>query len=260
MIFIITFIIIILIYIYYKNTKYNGIKILIGTPIIDRDHTKIDTLLNSINHLLNNRNMYCKLMLVTRISDKNVIRKIKSHQKSNIILKIIDHYPIVKHHNMKKIAYKRQLIIDYAKNNNFNYVFFIDSDIVINKNTLKLLLDANADVCYCPSVLRWHNLPIIGLKDNKGEYIADATEFKHKKYIDIIGGGMGCTLIKNTTFDIKFKVLKCEIFHRKENKKYTVIGEDIGFFDECRKNKKIMRALLNHKIRHTCKRDTCIIL
>lgn len=51
-----------------------------------------------------------------------------------------------KNDNFSAVATMRTLALEKARQNDFDYVFSIDSDVLINKMTLKLLIDDNKDI------------------------------------------------------------------------------------------------------------------
>lgn len=230
------------------------IRVLIGTPFIDRDSKKIKNYIKSIAHLLVSNKYKFDLLIITRESDTATLYKFNKLKRryKNIIIKTVPHYEIKDRHNFERLATKRQIILDWAIKNKYDYLFFIDSDIIINKDTFDLLFQAKSDICYCPYIPSWHTKPLIGIMKNNQYHIinAESDSLKDKKYIDIIGGGMGATLIKKTAFNIKFKIIKISAYFEEENIYPIVEGEDIGFFYNCMMKKKNMKAILHHKILH----------
>lgn len=47
---------------------------------------------------------------------------------------------------IRKVAYFKDSIIEYAVENKFDYLFFVDSDIVVDKRTIQQLLSRNVDI------------------------------------------------------------------------------------------------------------------
>jgi hypothetical protein len=48
--------------------------------------------------------------------------------------------------NISAVAQMRSYIMKYAKENNYDYLFMVDSDLVLHPDTLKTLIEANKDV------------------------------------------------------------------------------------------------------------------
>ncbi len=226
---------------------HRKIKILIGTPIIDRD---IDILKEFIQHLKPYLNRYnfrysCDSIFITRTSDKKVIDHITKLNHPKVILEQVEHYDITERHNFEHLARKRQYILDYASENNYDYVWFVDSDVMIKPNTLDLLLNAKVSCCYCPIKLHWSDEKLIGTLEHN---LIDASTIESDdKYMFDIIGGFGCTLINKDAFDIPMKVSSEEV--TLHDKKQIVTGEDIAFYIDCISNGKITACLLNHDIR-----------
>ena len=47
---------------------------------------------------------------------------------------------------INRVIVFKNTIIDYAKENSFDYLFFIDSDIVLHKNIIQHLISRNVDI------------------------------------------------------------------------------------------------------------------
>jgi hypothetical protein len=239
---------------------HHKIKILIGTPIIDRDVDILNEYLRHIKPYFNKYNfMYsCDILFVTRTSDKKIIDSLTKINNPKIILKCVDHYDITDRHNFEHLAKKRQYILNYANENNYDYVFFIDSDVMVKWNTLNLLLNSNVDCCYCPINLHWSDEKIVGYQDGT---LFDASTIENTdSYLYNIIGGFGCTLVSKNIFHIPLRVLSKDVIYH--GKKQTITGEDIAFYDDCINNKKTTACLLHHDIEHKCHRpiNVCVIL
>lgn len=64
--------------------------------------------------------------------------------------------------NIQRITWFKDLIIEYCIQNNFDYLFFIDSDIVIQKNTLTHLISRNVEIVSNVFWTQWHpNGPLV---------------------------------------------------------------------------------------------------
>lgn len=123
----------------------------------------------------------------------------------------------------------KNLIIDHARNNDFDYLFFIDSDIVLNPKTLKHLIDRNVDIVSNVFWTSWKLgtalLPQVWLQDDSKSYIDDwdtplTNEEKRQKTKNFINmlkipgiykvGGLGaCTVInkKSIQAGISFSLI-----------------------------------------------------
>lgn len=114
----------------------------------------------------------------------------------------------------KIIKYKNDMI-DYAKKNDFDYIFFIDSDIVLNPNTLKHLISRNVDIVSNIFWTKWTPitdlLPQVWMQDEATFYKRDwdvsysesEINQKNNDFVNMLKvpgiykvGGLGaCTLI-----------------------------------------------------------------
>jgi hypothetical protein len=208
-------------------------KILNAIITIDRDAYAIDDLYKTIANT--------DILIVCRISDKETIKK---WSKYNVLIKAVPHYDIIDRHNFDMITLKRNIAREYAINNNYDYLFFIDSDILINKNTLEILLNANCDICIIPYEVKWLGYTAVGIFSDKFEI--KKIEYNDNKvtYEDCVIGGFGCTLLNKEAMKIEIK------FNALENNKYIIYGEDIGYFMEAFNKKLNIKYVTNHKILH----------
>ncbi|WP_394188553.1 glycosyltransferase [Paenisporosarcina quisquiliarum] len=142
---------------------------------------------------------------------------------------------------IEKVARYKNRMLDFARINNFNYIFFVDSDIVMHPKTLKQLLNSNRDIISNIFWTQWIEggvlEPQVWLQDvgklyiknpdeklSKFEIRQKSNEFRNMLKIPGIYkvGGLGaCTLISG-------KVLQTNIsFSRLENISFW--GEDRHF-------------------------------
>ena len=124
------------------------LKIIVGIVTIDRDSYLSKKLYNSI---LRNFNYKPYIIVVTRETDIKTI----NFWKDKSILITIPHYNIEKRHNYERISYKRSICMNIAKKNNFDAIWFLDSDIIPNSNTLKLLASTKKDICCALYKVKW---------------------------------------------------------------------------------------------------------
>ena len=105
-------------------------KVLIGILCIDRDHENIQKLYDTLPKK-------CDIVVITRKQDILTQNKFK---KNNVRIIIIPDYIIAKTHNLEKIIQKSKIIFDVAIQNNYDYLFFVDSDIVLYDTILDDML------------------------------------------------------------------------------------------------------------------------
>jgi hypothetical protein len=229
-------IIFIALFIYIKNQK-----ILVAICCIDE---RVIELQNCIKHL--NTNDVLTKDIIGLFRKKDI--KCKETLKNNYLE--VDDYELstTTRHNLTGIINKRNSALDYARNNKYDKLIFIDSDIEVNHFTLLYLLLGTifADISCVAYPIRWANmLPIIGFDNPLSIQIVNYGLIPFQKcYI----AGMGCTCI-----DIKSKKIPEKFIYGKIVGKdsYTVFGEDIGFFIEAKKNNALVVVskwnIVNHK-------------
>lgn len=195
------------------------IKILIGIPCIDRDYKYLNNLFNFINSNINNR-YKLDIIIATRKCDKNTIEFAK---KCKLIK--CDNYSIEGRHNVKNIAIKRNKIIKYASNNNYDYLLFLDADILPYHGFIDDLLNLKSDVAVGLYPVRWYNNKSICFTISDNKYcIKELSELNTDDRIII--AGFGCCLIEKKLFNIEVKQLKYE------NNDFYLDGEDFGWFKD----------------------------
>jgi CDP-glycerol glycerophosphotransferase (TagB/SpsB family) len=135
-----------------------------------------------------------------------------------------------KEHLVWKVAGFKDKIIQYARDNNYDYLFFIDSDLVLHPDTLKHLISTGKDIISEIFWTRWQpnaiELPQVWLKDSYTQYHMERDETVHQdeiisrhreflKQLRIPGiyevGGLGaCTLISQYALNkgLSFKEIK----------------------------------------------------
>lgn len=233
------------------------LRIIVGIVMIDRDHLYISDLYNGI---LQNISKYdYEIMIVIRKSDNLCIQKWSEYKDNNKAIKLhcIAHYdtPLKKRHNINsisKLAEKRNIIRKYALINNFDYLWFIDSDIQVKSNCLDILLDSihNANVSYIPYKIRWIGFPIVGILDKGNLKVIkigkDIDLDEPYKICHFVGFGM--TLLDKSVLDTEIKYQSINI--KISDKIIKHEGEDFGFCLELFKDKKTIVYCYNHTVKH----------
>ncbi|WP_312649917.1 glycosyltransferase family 2 protein [Aminipila sp.] len=158
---------------------------------------------------------------------------------------------------MLKVANYKNFIIDYAISNNYDYLFFVDSDLILHPNLIEHLKTANKDIISEIFWSKWHNdrpfEPNVWLFDEYdlvpkrlGETLSEEemnrrqTKFLNQLKIPGIYevGGLGaCTLISRVALleGVNFKPIKNLTIHGEDRFfciRAAVIGIDI-FVDTC---------------------------
>lgn len=220
---ILLFILLIIFYVYIKlNSKE---KILISICCIDERVSTLDNCLKHITKAVNN-NSQINILGIIRKKDK-LCEEIFEKYCAKILY--VDNYTFNTQyrHNIDGIAEKRTKVLQYAKQNKYSILIFVDADIYISHYTLKWLIYGirlyNADIICIPYKIRWaeNNIPVLG-------YIEPVEISKVKysifPYHKCAIGGMGCTGINLNSNKIPNEFNIKELLNIK--------GEDIGFFFE----------------------------
>lgn len=149
-----------------------------------------------------------------------------------------------------KVAGFKDDIIKFAKNNNYDYLFLVDSDIVLHPNTLRHLISSGKDIISEIFWTSWTNdspeLPQVWLKDvytlyeiSRGEILSnEEIYFRQQKFINMLKvpgiyevGGLGaCTLISRFALDkgVNFSEIKNLSFWG-EDRHFCIRAAALGF-------------------------------
>ena len=228
-------------------------KTLISIVTIDRDAYLIPKVYQSIKHLLNKDHI--DLLIVCRTTDIKTQDEWKKIDE-NILLATINHYDIYKRHNLIGIRNQRNVAIDVATKHNYDYLFFIDSDIIIQNNTYDILLEGcrkYSDICLVPYMVRWTGYPAVCVSNGNNYNLQKvmSTNDKNIEYLPCLAGGMGCTLIPRKIFTkINFKILMAPIYIPDKQQLHKIRGEDIGFFFSSYKKGYKSTYVQNHSVLH----------
>jgi len=125
------------------------------------------------------------------------------------------------------IDLSRNKIVESAKREGCDYLFFIDSDVLIEDGQLERLLYHNKDVVtgvYYQRIPPYNPLP--RKKVSKNLYVP--IEPDGQDIIDIDGVGLGCILIKMDIFD-KIRYPWFEFKYHRDHGKWSQLSEDLNF-------------------------------
>lgn len=192
----------------YKTADNTSIvkKILIAAPL----HQQIDIFEEFQNHLDNLiiPGGYC----VDRFYVVNNCPEIIPHIR-NAQYVIYDWGTSLAYHSwneyvIKQMSYMRNICMDVARANNYDYLFFVDTDLVLNEYTLVYLLNSGKDIVYEKHLTQnpdggvWCSV----YECDDGKY---RTQENLERYRDShgelfkVGGGVGCVLISRNVLDNK---------------------------------------------------------
>ena len=234
-------------------------KVLIGSPIhqkpeilkeflqslkeLDKININVDFLFIDDNNISESSDILYQFSK----DEKNVIIY-KSLNKDNYICDNFTHY--WKENLIWKVADFKNKIINYAKKNKYDFVFLIDSDIILNPNTLIHLISTGKDIISEIFWTKWQldmqELPQVWLKDiytqyehKRGEVLSqEKIEFRQNQFLNQLRspgiyevGGLGaCTLISKFALDkgVNFSELK-NISFWGEDRHFCIRAVALGF-------------------------------
>lgn len=132
-------------------------------------------------------------------------------------------------------AKARNDIAKKAINGGYEYVMMIDSDVIVPKDALELMLEGTADIvlgCYPRknTTTGQSELFTFGKDYNNENNISYATLDQSADRIDVKGGGMGCVLIKTEVFN----KIPFPWFNYVEYKDGNVLSEDLSFCEKAK--------------------------
>ena len=238
-------------------------KVLIGTPV--RQKAKILKEFLSSLERLNISELEVHYYFVDDNDSQESSKLLKDFAKNNKNVKIrsSNEFPVNDNsdyicddtHNWKKglieriIIYKDDIIKE-ALDKNFDYLFFVDSDIVLNPDTVKHLISLNKDIVSNVFWTSWNPAdeiaPQVWLQDESNYYIRNwdveyTKEEKKQMKIDFVEqlkipglyevGGLGaCTLISKNAINagVSFKLIDNVSFWG-EDRHFCIRAMALGF-------------------------------
>lgn len=188
-----------------------------------------------------------EILLVDNSRNKNFFNRISQDKQIKVIY---DETPEEK--NLLRLVSSSNLILDYAKENNFDYVLMMDSDVIPPKNILKELISQKKDIVsglyynlfpyketYCWFPIAWRKLTdeeysasqkvesqFSGInKEDLRKHITEK-EVRDGNLMEVLVASNGCVLLSRKVFENK-------------NLRYGLSEEvpsaqDVFFFRKCR--------------------------
>ena len=132
------------------------------------------------------------------------------------------------------ISQIRNLIADWAKR--YDYLFSIDSDIVLPRDTLTKMLAADKDIIsglYIQRIPNTHTLEVYMDTQNGGCTNIPYRLIKDRGLVEIAACGMGCALIKSEVFR---KMPYPHFFYKEAINHADTVSEDVFFCMKARQN------------------------
>ena len=228
----------------------NKKRVLVGSPVYQKPEI-LDAFLNSLKNL-NRNTIHIDYMFVDDNIDEKSSKLLAEfkREESKVIIRLGNEQGVYvcneeSHHwdddLMLKVANYKNSIIDYAIENNYDYLFFIDSDLILHPNLIEHLKIANKDIVSEIFWSQWHkdrplepnvwlfdeyDLVPKRLGENLSEKEMGLRQIKFLNQLRIPGlyevGGLGaCTLISRDALveGVNFKSIK----------NLTIHGEDRFF-------------------------------
>ncbi len=194
------------------ENEYQHPTVLIGVPVYNRGHD-ISLTLDSIAGLDYPKNLL-SIVLIDRSSRESSLETLKQWEKLDGGYRKI----VVQYVGFEALPKARNRILSYLTDE--DYVFFVDGDIVLNRNSLTRLLSMA----------------------NRGQYIAHITQVPppawHEKIFETDSDAMACTLIDSKLFrrdGLRF------------NEVLALLPEDLDF---CLRSKHKVLVDGNETVRH----------
>jgi hypothetical protein len=149
------------------------------------------------------------------------------------------------------ICMQRNALKDYARVNVYDFIVFLDSDIYLKKDTIRLLIDysnAQSPVLAVPYQPRWSKHVVIGVFQHGG-YDQRETQLQfllNPQLLDFeissVGIiGFGCAIIRKYAFHVNFKIAETT---------GGIRGEDMGFCEDLRAFGIQPKCILGYFVEH----------
>lgn len=234
------------------------IRLLVGIPVISRDANVLRKCLSSLLCQKNNDEKHLfkdvDILLVTRENDYDIIKsnisciEIPNDIKVTFLIhKVVDYVISERRHNIEYVKKKRRHILNYAEKNGYDALLFVDADIIMDEQTIREMLKCTSPVTMVAYVPVWGTGRIVCSTEGK---LFDLDEYVLRKKIktgcvSVGGGGLGCTMISKSAFHVPIKIGK-----HKVHDDLSIVGEDIGFFQNCGEMKIKVCCLVKDHVIH----------
>ena len=195
-------------------------KVLIGTPIYDGSRRFLEKYLDGV------KKQNADLILIDNSKDDDFYNFLKS--KGLNVIKIEN-----KGNKFENVFESRKKIVEEFLNGGYEYLFWVDSDVVLDENALNKLISCNKDIV---SGVYFSTFNYNGIKailpvaykfgpEEELRYPLQIPEMKKDDLMEVHSVGFGCCLIKrNVVENIKLRII--------ENTEST---EDVIFCIDARK-------------------------
>lgn len=224
----------------------------IGLPMISRDSKYLPSVIGNIQKSLVNAGIHdsARMHVITQESDRHLCDRVKELCTStDVICSEVPDYDLKRRrHQMSKIAQKRNAVVQRARDDGRSGVLFVDSDILLNRDTVRKLLaacDDGKDVCAAAYHPTWSADPVVAVGTPEEYALKSTYELgadSGQRCVPMVASGTGCTLFKASSFDVQFENMHDE--------RTGIHGEDIGFMINANKKGLRMCVLPSYHVTH----------
>lgn len=205
----------------------NKIKVLIGTPIIDKKMYSWTKYVDAIKSLTPVKDVMAHVLVVDTSDELDKLDE-------EVILEQFNYNYVKEIKTMDKVVSARNSISNYAFLYDYNFILFIDSDVIVPPDTLSKLLShvTNDTTIYSGfyPIFDKYGFPIPCAKIIKNNIIMDIPEELLKDILEVDIIGLGCCLIPREIFTkVKFRCVR-------DKKGKLIQSEDMCFCEDVKKN------------------------
>jgi hypothetical protein len=226
---------------------------LIGLLVTDRDAALIPSVFECLSKSLSHLSETSVDMLVSlRASDQNARQQCLAHRPDHInILNFLElNYEATwsgwhRKQTLEAICLQRNAIRKFALSYNYDWLFFLDSDICLQEDTLSLAIATGKSLVHAPYQLRYSAHIVIGVLDAYGSismlvnphlFKADGNCFRCAIF------ALGSTLIRKDILHVPFTIKTYNHF----------CGEDVGYSLNLMNKRQKCYCLSHHYVEHKC--------
>lgn len=212
------------------------IKVLIGAPVRE-DHTTFYKYLKALNQL-DRENIHVDFFFFLHNSPR-----LKRFLKPNEYVEFSSQNEYVRDHvthhwsqaNLNDVVFMKNLLLDKAINENYTHFFLVDSDIILEKDTLKRLLSHNKEIvaqCFWTSwIPNSEPMPNAWIGDFYSfEYDGQWREWQSDGLFEV-GGTGACILIHSSVLHsgVNYSPIKNVSFSNWEDRAFSIKAQCAGF-------------------------------
>ena len=227
--------------------RYPPFSLDIGMPLVARDAPLLPAVLRAMNVAAADGDV--RLHVVTMESDRDdLCATVARHSAVPLICSTVPDYTIDagRRHSLVHVAAKRNVVRERARADARGAVLFLDSDVLLNADTIDRLQRAcaAADVCAAAYHPAWSFEPVVAVGSAARPRLTSAYRLPPGDGgVPIVAAGMGCTLLRgDAALRIPFAVGR--------DPTTGVEGEDIGYMQRANDAGLRIRALPQYHVTH----------